>query len=116
MIFHPMKNTGKAVFETDESAKAYWDTEIITGRLRRTFIDLFFYSYLQIALHDTDLSVSSSDKETFSKVEDLFESYKKFIKEYKGGNKESLLPDIKSYAELFRKNFRSKYCRERTYQ
>ena len=36
------------VFEKDDEAKGYWDTEIESGRIRRSMIDIFFDSYFQI--------------------------------------------------------------------
>lgn len=94
----------KKIFEKDNETKTYWDREITTGRLKRTFIDLFFYSYLQIKTQASDLKVRAEDKIEFSKVENLFESYKRFIKEYKM-NKATVLEEIEEYAILFRKNF-----------
>ena len=31
-----------SVFEKDDDAKTYWDTELETGRLKRAMIDIFF--------------------------------------------------------------------------
>ena len=98
------KTYWKSVFEKDDETKNYWDKEITAGRLKRTFIDLFFYSYLQIKIQQSDLSVKTEDKIEFSKVEILFESYKKLIKEYNLDKKE-LLIEIKEYAKLFKDNF-----------
>lgn len=94
----------KNVFEKDDETKSYWDREITTGRLKRTFIDLFFYSYLQIKIQDNSLNVTTKDKDDFSKVESLFGSYKKFIKNYKL-NKLEILKELKDYAEIFSNNF-----------
>ncbi len=94
----------KSIFEKDDETKKYWDREVTAGRLRRTFIDLFFYSYLQIKIQQSNLSVRAEDKIEFSKVEILFESYKKFIKEYNVTKKE-LLIEIKEYAKLFKDSF-----------
>jgi hypothetical protein len=55
---------------------------ITAGRLKRAFIDLFFFSYLQIKIQDKNLNIKTEDNIEFSKVEQLFESYKKFIKDY----------------------------------
>ena len=95
----------KEVFEKDEETKNYWDREIIAGRLRRTFIDLFFFAYLQIKIQETDFKVKAEDKDAYAKVEHLFESYKNFIKSYLSNNKEAILSEIKEYALLFKKNF-----------
>ncbi len=91
------------VFEKDEETKAYWDQEVTTGRFRRTFIDLFFYAFLQIKMQDANLKVSAEDKNAFSNVVKLFDSYKEFIHTYLPGQKLSLLGEIKDYAEVFRK-------------
>jgi hypothetical protein len=97
-------NYWKKIFEKDDEAKIYWDREITTGRLKRTFIDLFFYSYLQIKTQEPELKVKTDDKIDFSKVENLFESYKRFIRDY-NLDKTKILDEIKEYASLFRENF-----------
>lgn len=98
------ENYWENVFEKDEDTKNYWDKEIVAGRLNRTFIDLFFYAYLQIKIQQQGLRVKAIDKNSFSKIENLFESYKKLIKDY-NINKKDLLIEINSYAKLFRENF-----------
>lgn len=94
----------KNVFEKDEETKEYWDNEVIAGRLWRTFIDLFFFSYLQIKIQDKSLNVKTEDKIDYSRVEHLFESYKSFIKNYLGGDKKAILAEIKEYAQIFQDN------------
>ncbi len=94
----------KKIFEQDDETKIYWDREITTGRLKRTFIDLFFYSYLQIKIQESELKVKTDDKIEFSKVENLFESYKRFIRDY-DLDKTKILDEIKEYAILFKDNF-----------
>ena len=95
----------KNIFEKDDDAKNYWDREITAGRLKRTFIDLFFFSYLQIKIQDKTLNVKTEDKIEFSKVEHLFESYKSFIKNYLDDDKKAILTEIKDYALIFQENF-----------
>lgn len=92
------------VFEKDSEVKDFWDTEIFAGRLKRSFIDLFFYSFLQIKIQDSRINVRTDDKIEFTKVDGLFDSYKKFISEYKI-DKVELISEIKEYAEIFSKNF-----------
>ncbi len=92
------------VFESDNDTKDFWDTEIVAGRLRRYFIDLFFYSFLQIKIQDNTLNVNTEDKDEFTKVEGLFDSYKNFIKSYKI-SKIELITEIKAYAKIFKDNF-----------
>ncbi len=98
------KDYWQNVFEKDAETKEFWDTEILAGRLRRYFIDLFFYSFLQIKIQDSALNVSAEDKDEFMKVEGLFESYKKFIKKY-AVDKFLLIEEIKGYSNIFRHNF-----------
>ncbi|MCT4139881.1 DUF262 domain-containing protein [Elizabethkingia anophelis] len=94
----------KEVFEKDDETYLYWDREITAGRVRRTIIDLFFYSYLQIKIQEKEYKVNTHDKIDFSKVENLFESYKRFIRDYKL-NKDEVIKEIKEYALIFRDNF-----------
>jgi uncharacterized protein with ParB-like and HNH nuclease domain len=59
----------KDVFELDDETKEYWDTEVTTGRIKRTFIDLFLFSYLQIKIESKGINVKTEDKIEFSRVE-----------------------------------------------
>ena len=95
----------KDIFEKDEETKAYWDREVTAGRFRRSFIDLFFYAYLQIKIQDASFAVTTEDKTIFTKVDKLFESYKKFIEKYCGGDHKALREEIRNYAKLFRQIF-----------
>ena len=92
------------IFEANDEVKKYWDTEIVAGRIRRHFIDLFFYSFLQIKIQDNKYSVKTEDKQQYTKVDGLFDSYKSFISEYKI-DKQELIEEIKQYALIFKNNF-----------
>jgi uncharacterized protein with ParB-like and HNH nuclease domain len=92
------------IFEANDEIKKYWDTEIVAGRIRRHFTDLFFYSFLQIKIQDNKYSVKTEDKKQYTKVDGLFDSYKSFISEYKI-DKQELIEEIKQYALLFKNNF-----------
>ena len=89
------------VFESDKKSKDYWDVELVTGRIRRNLIDVFFHSFLQIKIQDPKLGVKAEHKIEFKKVEGLFSSYKNLIEEY-NLDKQSFLKEIKEYAEVFR--------------
>ena len=92
----------RSIFEKDEETKTYWDNEITTGRLRRTFTDLFFFSYLQIRIQDPAIPIKTEDKVAFSKVEKLFDSYKRFIRDYCNNDKQKILDEIRQYSIIFR--------------
>ena len=94
------KTHWRDVFEKDEDTRSYWGQEIVTGRIKRTFIDLFFYSLLQILVQDSKYAVRAEDKSTFSRVESLFPSYKKFVGSYLNGDKNSLLKEMVKYASV----------------
>jgi len=91
------------VFEKDIEIRDYWETEIFAGRLPRTFIDILFYSFLQIKIQEPGLQVRAEDKNSYGKVDSLFESYKNFIEKYKI-DKNALLCEIKEYANIFSNN------------
>ena len=93
------------MFEKDDDTKTYWNREITTGRSKRSMIDLFFFSWLQIKTHDNTLSIPEKDKVAFSKVEKLFDSYKRFIERYLSNDKQHVIDEIQTYADVFRKKF-----------
>ena len=95
------------IFEKDEETKEYWDREATAGRQKRTFIDIFFFSFLQIKIQDTELKVNTEDKLAFSKVDKLFDSYKRFIKDYYEGDKTTILKEIRQYATVFKRSINS---------
>lgn len=90
------------IFEKDTEVREYWDKEITTGRIKRSFADLFFYAYLQIKIQDNTLEVSAEDKIIFSKADKLFDSYKHFIKKYMHSDMRAVYTEIKEYAKVFR--------------
>lgn len=75
-------------------------------------IDIFFYAFLQIKVQDPDLSVNTADKIDFSRLENLFESYKKFQKKYYKGSNIDFLTEIQEYANIFYKNIQPLASRE----
>ncbi len=90
------------VFEKDDETRGYWDTEITTGRTKRTYIDLFFYSFLLIKIQDDAYNLSADEKNKYSKFERLFESYKSFIKDKCNNDRIGILREIREYALVFR--------------
>ena len=95
----------KDIFEIDDETKDYWDTEILTGRLKRTFIDLFLFAYLQIKVNTNKTTVGTDDKRDYARVEQLFQSYKSFIKNYMNGDIITILTELREYAEIFKNSF-----------
>ncbi|MBQ7547757.1 MAG: DUF262 domain-containing protein [Clostridia bacterium] len=100
------------IFEKDEETRDYWDQEITTGRFRRTYIDLFFYAFLMIIIQDAAYKVSTEDKNQYSKLDRLFDSYKAFIKKYRHGDKSAIIKEIREYAITFRSAISEKPLQE----
>ncbi len=98
------------VFEKDDEAKAFWDTEIESGRIRRSMIDIFFDSYFQIFVQDSTYSVSTEDKLMYARVDHLAKSYQHFINKYCDSDKNIILSKLKEYADCFREIFDPSCC------
>jgi uncharacterized protein with ParB-like and HNH nuclease domain len=95
----------KEVFEGDEDSRLFWNKEISAGRAIRENIDIFFYSFLQIKVQDQSLAVSSEDRKSFTRLDGLFDSYKRFIKDY-NIDKDLLIQEINEYARIYRENIK----------
>lgn len=100
-----------AVFEKDDETKAYWDFEIETGRYKRSLIDVFFDAYFQIFIQSKKYAVTADDKNNlYSRIDRLAKSYQHFVDTYCGGDKQTILGDLKEYAECFARIFKPTYC------
>ena len=98
------------VFEKDDDAKAYWDTEIDAGRIRRSMSDIFFDSYFQLFVQDSSFGVSAEDKMMYARVDRLAKSYQHFINTYCNRDKNVILSSMKEYADCFRETFDPTCC------
>ena len=98
------------VFEKDEETKAYWNTVIETGRIKRAMIDLFFDSYFQLFIQNRNYSITNEDKIMYDRVDRLALSYQHFIKNYCDGDKEVVLGQMKDYAKCFMETFKVDQC------
>ena len=104
------KDSWEDVFEPTAEKKSFWDQEVVTGRIKRTLIDLFFDAFLQIMVQDKARCVTAEDKLYYSRTSNLFQSYKDFIDRYCNGNKVEILDNMKAYAEVFESTFDPGYC------
>lgn len=100
----------RSVFESEDN-KDFWDAQIQTGRISRSFSDIFFGAFLQIKSQAGDLNVSAEDKKAYARYEGLFSSYKEFVEKYCGGDKRKTVEEIKEYAELFQKYITPEVCK-----
>lgn len=96
----------ETVFEADKERRAYWGQEIATGRFKRSLIDIFFDSLLQILVEDDEIDVDAADKKAYEKVDKLFQSYRNFIETKGYRSKQFVLDAIKPYAEWFMQVFK----------
>lgn len=104
------KDNWESVFEKDEDTRSYWDQQVTTGRIKRSLIDIFFDSLLQILVEDSDIDVDAADKKTYEKIEKLFQSYRNFIEVKHYRSKQYVLDSIKPYAQWFQATFRPDDC------
>lgn len=94
------------IFERDREQREYWNQEIVSGTSRPHLIDVFFSALLNMKVHDVKYRVTTEDKQRYARTEKLFESYKEFINKYMGGDKNTLMKEIKEYATLFMENLK----------
>ncbi|WP_308684747.1 DUF262 domain-containing HNH endonuclease family protein [Stomatobaculum longum] len=100
----------ESVFEKDDEAKVYWNSEIETGRIKRALIDIFFDAYFQLFVQDKKYNITNEDKISYARVDKLALSYRHFINTYCGGNKNIILGQMKDYAFCFMQTFRPDLC------
>ena len=93
------------IFEKDDETKEYWNQEFESGRVRRTLINEFFDSYFKLFINDPKYSISAEDKVLYSRSDNLFNSYKDFIKNYCNGEMSVVLDGLSDCAKLFKNTF-----------
>ena len=104
------KECWEDVFEPTAEKKSFWDQEVVTGRIKRTLIDLFFDAFLQIMVQDKARCVTAEDKLYYSRTSNLFQSYKDFISRYCDGGKDEVLNAMNAYAAVFESTFDPTCC------
>ena len=103
----------ESIFEpaSDVDTREWWNREIVTGRIKRTVIDLFFDSLLQILIQDPVYGVTAEDKIAYSRVDQLFRSYQDFLSNYYSKvndisvDNTAFLEEMSRYAKLFKETF-----------
>ncbi|MBL6445407.1 DUF262 domain-containing protein [Fulvivirga sp. 29W222] len=78
-----------SVFETDEDAIDFWNRDRNSGRIRRTTVELFLYSYLVIL------------KESGVKMESLFKEFKNHLKDMSSPELIDFAKELKSFALVY---------------
>lgn len=104
------KECWEDIFEPTAEKREYWEQEVVTGRIKRTLIDLFFDAFLQILVQDKERGVTTEDKLFYSRTSNLFQSYKDFIGRYCNGDKDEILDSMKAYARVFESTFDPSCC------
>lgn len=88
-------------FEANDECIDFWDKTIITGRLGKKNIEIFLYYYIQIKSQESGLKV---DKKQCRRWENLFATYKSFIKD-NNLDKIHIAREICEYAKLYKATF-----------
>lgn len=107
-IFDTINSLGVRL--TTAEKREYWEQEVVTGRIKRTLVDLFFDAFLQILVQNKERGVTTEDKLFYSRTSNLFQSYKDFIARYCDGSKDEVLGAMKAYAEVFESTFDPTCC------
>ena len=93
------------VFEKDEAIKNYWNTKVVSGVKKLPLIDLFFNAFFMVMIHDDRFGVATEEKLKYMRVEELFSSYRDFVRDHLGGDRMWLVREINSAARLFKDFF-----------
>lgn len=94
----------KPVFDDGETCISYWSNKMTTGRIKKDFIETFFYAYLQVRIQDRTLDLSTEAKKVYRRTEGLFNNYKTIIRD-KSLDTDLLIQEITNYGKLFKKSF-----------
>ncbi|MFN8438562.1 MAG: DUF262 domain-containing HNH endonuclease family protein [Cytophagales bacterium] len=78
-----------SVFESDEDAIEFWNKDRTSGRIRRTTVELFLYSYLVIL------------KESNVKLESLFKEFKNYLKDKSPDELIAFAKDVHEFALVY---------------
>lgn len=86
------------VFQKDEDIEEYWNSEVTTGRIKRTKLDLFLYCYGAIKGFFTQYD---------NNISDLSKVYKTYVEESLKSVEdiEEFLSEMKNSANIFKANF-----------
>ncbi len=79
----------QSVFEADEEAMLFWDKDKTSGRVARSTIELFLYSFLVIT------------KEGAIKMESLFKEFKQHLKDKTTNELKAFSKELYEYAKLY---------------
>ncbi len=101
------KDYWENTFEEDEEIRNYWNGKVVIGRTGRAMIDLFFYAYLQIKVQQAE-HLNSNEKERYVKIDDIFNSYKNYIRKELKDDKSKMIKEIREYADIFKSGFSNK--------
>ena len=110
--FSPMTIQSKVQFVVidigiEEDEQQIFDTINSLGVTLTTshLIDLFFNAFLMIKIHEDKYNINTEEKKEYMRSDQLFSSYKDFVKKHLGGNKEELIKEIFTAASCFRHFF-----------
>ena len=108
------EKTWKQMFEKDDDTLDYWDKEASSGSNIRNMIEIFFDAYFQQFIENEKYSISTEDKKSYQRGEELFASYKHFIDTYCSKDKSVVLNNLFDYAQKFKETFDPDYLERKT--
>jgi hypothetical protein len=91
------KKTWLETFEKDEETRKFWDTEITSGRSKRSNIDVLLQAFFTIKNDGADFKIS-----------ELFQEYKTYISNHSilisKSSKSDFVYELMQYAKLYKEN------------
>lgn len=102
--------TWRNVFDTDDRVK-FWNADKSKSRQaknsKNSNIEVFFHAFVRIKMWDFKDKLTSNQRKTFVKSENVFSTCKSFVEIF-GMDRLNLANEIIEYAELFREYFDNK--------
>lgn len=99
------------VFEKDQECLDYWSTDYTIGRTKTMVLEGFFYSLLQILMHDKKYGLTSDQKKEFRRFDSLFENYKKLMS-FGKRDKLDFAREVVDYAKIYNAIFKPEILKE----
>lgn len=93
------------MFEKNDSTKNYWNTKVVSGVKRPLLIDVFFNAFFMVMIHDDRFGVTAEEKLKYMRSEELFSSYRDFVRVHLDGKRSELVREINLAAKLFKEFF-----------
>jgi len=109
--FDKYNSIWKPAFEENQDCLNFWSGDYTVGRIKTVVQEGFFYTLLQVIMHDPKNNITSDQKKEFRKFDSLFENFKKLMT-FGHWDKIDFAREIVEYAKIYRSIFRPQILKE----